>query len=130
MILILRYASSIANECTGFREFDAYLSHSPDDREQDERLKEAVEHMKLSTRQYARRQIKWLRSKLLSAVRTSDRVKLFVLDANGQWNLHRPRARQLNKFVDLGDAWTRNVRDVAIHLTDGVSSMNEFSLLG
>ncbi|KZS99235.1 tRNA isopentenyltransferase [Sistotremastrum niveocremeum HHB9708] len=85
----------------GFREFDFYLSSSPNDSEQDKRFREAVDLMKLSTRQYARRQIKWLRSKLLPAVRSSDRTKLFVLDAN-----------------NLGDEWTRDVRDVALDLTD------------
>lgn len=45
--------------------------------------------MKLSTRQYAKKQISWIRNKLLPAVRQANSeeelVSFYVLDANGMF---------------------------------------------
>ncbi|KAI0700185.1 tRNA isopentenyltransferase [Cytidiella melzeri] len=101
----------------GYREFSSYLLQhqcptlSPEDR----LFAAAVERMKLSTRQYARKQIKWIRNKLLPAVNAangSDRrrkgqtdgdiVPLYLLDATG-----------------LGDTWISEVQERALCLTDG-----------
>lgn len=68
---------------TGFREFDAYLSSFPSITvpsgssfenftqllpEQSKAFTTAVEEMKLSTRKYAKRQVSWIRNKLLPAI--------------------------------------------------------------
>lgn len=69
----------------GYKEFHHYLS-SPEP--SDKAFQDAVDHMKLSTRQYAKRQISWIRNKLLPAVNTAN-VKesvspTYLLDATGE----------------------------------------------
>jgi len=68
----------------GYKEFDSYLS-SPEPSEK--AFKAAVEHMKLSTRQYSRRQISWIRNKLLPAVYAINSEETvtptYLLDATG-----------------------------------------------
>lgn len=66
----------------GYKEFDAYLT-SPTDL----LFREAVDLMKLSTRQYAKKQISWMRNKLLPAVLQANAKEfttpLYLLDATG-----------------------------------------------
>ncbi|KAG6891155.1 hypothetical protein C0992_010143 [Termitomyces sp. T32_za158] len=66
----------------------------------------AVEHMKLSTRQYAKRQVSWIRNKLLPAVHMANTEELlaptYLLDA-----------------TVLGEDWNKNVRDLGIQLAEG-----------
>ncbi|KAJ3474244.1 hypothetical protein NLI96_g12571 [Meripilus lineatus] len=72
----------------GYREFHEYLDAKPSDKE----FQDAVERMKISTRQYAKRQVSWLRNKLLPATQVantnskavggSDVVPTFLLDAS------------------------------------------------
>lgn len=70
--------------CSGYKEFDAYLT-SPTDL----LFREAVDLMKLSTRQYAKKQISWMRNKLLPAVLQANAEELttplYLLDATGLW---------------------------------------------
>ncbi|KAF7295177.1 tRNA dimethylallyltransferase [Mycena indigotica] len=81
----------------GYREFHQYLStETPTDK----LFKEAVENMKVSTWQYAKRQISWIKNKLLPAVRAAD-VPTYLLDA-----------------TDLDENWTVNVRELAVSITD------------
>lgn len=66
----------------GFKEFDNYLSHdSPTEKE----YKESVERTKISTRQYAKKQVHWIRNKLLPAIGQLDsgepKVFMYLLDA-------------------------------------------------
>ncbi|KAI0807077.1 tRNA isopentenyltransferase [Fomes fomentarius] len=87
----------------GYKEFHDYLN-SPEPSEI--AFREAVGQMKLGTRRYAKRQVAWIRNKLLpvvNAANTSARneygapiVPTYLLDA-----------------TELGDAWKRNVHDVA-----------------
>jgi len=70
---------------TGYKEFNKYLaSPTPSN----DSYHHAVEQMKQSTRQYARRQILWIRNKLLPAVRAVNSKKLLVptylLDVTGE----------------------------------------------
>jgi len=85
----------------GYKEFNTYLS-SPEPSEQ--AFKAAVEHMKLSTRQYSRRQISWIRNKLLPAVYAANsREKMtptYVLDA-----------------TELGEHWMAGVQKMAVQIT-------------
>jgi len=60
--------------------------------------------MKLATRQYARRQVKWVKKKLIPAVMASpsaeaNRVWIYILDAS-----------------ELGDAWELGVRNKAVSI--------------
>ncbi|KAF9052739.1 tRNA isopentenyltransferase [Panaeolus papilionaceus] len=79
----------------GYKEFCAYL-----DAPSDASFKEAEERMKISTRQYAKRQISWLRNKLIPAIDTANAIErqipLYILDA-----------------TVLGDKWTTNVQTPA-----------------
>ena len=61
----------------GFKEFHSYLCLSEEDRETQEGktlFHEGVERMKISTRQYSRRQAKWIRRRFLTDVRDSPQV--------------------------------------------------------
>jgi len=69
---------------SGYREFHGYLN-IPEPSQQD--FEKAVENMKTSTRQYAKRQVSWIRNKLLPAVRAVDShctvMPTYLLDATG-----------------------------------------------
>ncbi|KAF7359448.1 tRNA dimethylallyltransferase, mitochondrial [Mycena sanguinolenta] len=85
----------------GYKEFHGYLM-APSRTEK--AFNEAVDNMKLSTRQYAKRQISWIRNKLLPAINTAnieDKIMpTYLLDA-----------------TDTGDKWISNVQDPALQLT-------------
>jgi len=87
----------------GFREFHKYLS---DPSPSEKKYLEAVEEMKTSNRQYAKRQTSWIRNKLLPAVRASKAAEggksaeVYLLDA-----------------TEL-DEWTSVVRDLAVSLME------------
>jgi len=86
----------------GYKEFDTYLS-SP--RPSEKAFQAAVEHMKLSTRQYSRRQISWIRNKLLPAVYATNSkdtaIPIYLLDA-----------------TELGEHWTTGVQKTAVQITE------------
>ncbi|KAJ7929361.1 tRNA isopentenyltransferase [Mycena leptocephala] len=85
----------------GYKEFHGYLS-APSQTEKT--FNEAIENMKLSTRQYAKRQISWIRNKLLPAVRAVNVqeiiVPTYLLDA-----------------TDISENWISSVRDPAVQLS-------------
>ncbi|KAG6910897.1 hypothetical protein DXG01_006580 [Tephrocybe rancida] len=93
----------------GYKEFHDYLS-SPEP--SGKAFSTAVEHMKLSTRQYAKRQVSWIRNKLLPAVYTANAdktlVPTYLLDA-----------------TLMGENWNTNVRDLGIKLTEGFLTERE-----
>ncbi|KAJ7074395.1 tRNA isopentenyltransferase [Mycena amicta] len=76
----------------GYREFHGYLSAES---QTDKLFREAVENMKISTWQYAKRQISWIRNKLLPAVHAA-KVPTYLLEC---------------------DSWVTHVRDPAILIT-------------
>jgi len=93
----------------GYKEFHDYLSaENPPQRA----FNAAVEHMKVSTRQYAKRQVSWIRNKLLPAVYVANAeqvvVPTYLLDA-----------------TVLGDHWNKNVKDLAVSLTEGFLANKE-----
>jgi tRNA dimethylallyltransferase len=58
-------------QCIGFKEFHPYLVMSKAERETDEGqklFKECVLAMKIATRRYARRQVKWVNARFLSKI--------------------------------------------------------------
>ena len=71
----------------GFREFNDYLTSEEPSAAG---FRDAVERMKVSTRQYAKRQISWIRNKLLPAIRiansqTPNCVPMYLLDATSKF---------------------------------------------
>ncbi|GAA5855921.1 hypothetical protein JCM8547_000417 [Rhodosporidiobolus lusitaniae] len=99
----------------GYKEFDPYLSLRHRDSsctlDDDDQLRklfnEGVESMKVSTRQYAKRQVKWIKSKLLPAVRKlegKEDVTVVLLDASdlSRWNetVRDTAVDLLNDFLD------------------------------
>lgn len=73
----------------GYKEFEPYLSSlSPGAKidKEDVLFKSGLERMKISTNQYAKSQIRWIRVKLLPAINKSmprGDVEIFLLDATG-----------------------------------------------
>lgn len=66
----------------GFKEFHDYLTMDQETRKTDEGkkvLEKSIEEMKLSTRQYAKRQIKWIRRRFLQSEGTRDLPIVFKL---------------------------------------------------
>ncbi|KAH9857784.1 tRNA isopentenyltransferase [Lenzites betulinus] len=94
-------------QAIGYKEFHNYLS-APEPSEAT--FRRAVEQMKLGTRRYAKRQVTWIRNKLLPAVNAANAesqtengvpiVPTYLLDA-----------------TELGDAWKTNVLDTADRIT-------------
>ncbi|RDB21249.1 tRNA dimethylallyltransferase, mitochondrial [Hypsizygus marmoreus] len=86
----------------GYKEFHDYLSASEPS---EKAFKNAIEHMKVSTRQYAKRQISWIRNKLLPAVYAANTEETvtptFLLDA-----------------TELGEQWLSGVRDPGIQIME------------
>ncbi|KAJ6500363.1 tRNA isopentenyltransferase [Mycena sanguinolenta] len=84
----------------GYKEFHGYLT-APSQTEK--AFDEAVENMKLSTRQYAKRQISWIRNKLLPAINAANIqakiIPTYLLDA-----------------TDTGDKWISGVQDPALQI--------------
>ncbi|PHZ13675.1 putative tRNA isopentenyltransferase [Rhizopus microsporus ATCC 52813] len=88
-------------QAIGYKEFDPYFNALEEGKEESEIVKikdECTERMKAATRRYAKRQIQWIRNKLLPTVMNSkgDDVLVYLLDAN-----------------DLSN-WSVNVKDKAI----------------
>ncbi|KAH7889865.1 IPP transferase-domain-containing protein [Phlebopus sp. FC_14] len=88
-------------QCIGYKEFRHFLS-SPEASQ--EAFESAVEDMKLSTRKYAKRQVTWLRNKLLPAVNS------VRTECGG-----RPRTASMYLLdaTALGNAWRVNVLEPA-----------------
>ncbi|ORY79368.1 IPP transferase-domain-containing protein [Leucosporidium creatinivorum] len=96
----------------GYKEFEPYLasrSGASDDNEHDAAsdplFKAGLERMKISTRQYAKRQVKWIQQKLLPAVRKLEEkdVTVVLLDATDlehwQENVRAPAVELLRTFL-------------------------------
>ena len=65
-------------------------------------FKEAIERMKISTRQYAKSQVKWIAGKLKDTVDervTAEDEGLFLLDATGEslWRLYYEQAQLIGR---------------------------------
>jgi tRNA dimethylallyltransferase len=88
---------------SGYREFSSYLTLDANlpTLDRDRSFQAAIERMKISTRQYAKRQVSWIRNKWLPAVVEANRrsredpdvpgdvVPTFLLDASGKLSVHR-----------------------------------------
>ncbi|KAH8108186.1 tRNA isopentenyltransferase [Cristinia sonorae] len=90
----------------GYREFSQYLS-SPHTPMREKTYANAIERMKISTRKYAKKQVRWIRNSLLPMVNAVNGTEVerqivpaYLLDA-----------------TELGDSWNTNVRQVAEQIT-------------
>lgn len=72
----------------------------------------AVEAMKISTRQYAKRQVSWIRNKLLPEAQTANRNEKFV-------------STYLLDVADLDD-WPKSVQAPAFKITEGTRLDQDF----
>ncbi|KAI8600085.1 IPP transferase-domain-containing protein [Dissophora ornata] len=93
-------------QAIGYKEFDPYFTaldeaiqnELPTDTKELDTLKaECTETMKIRTRQYAKRQVLWIRNKLLPLCREKE-VKVFLLDATSL------------------DTWKENVGNIAVQI--------------
>lgn len=89
----------------GFKEFREYLSleNDADEKVAAASVAKGVEQMKLVTRQYARRQLKWMNQRFLSPHR--DCPKVYGVDSSRypdfwQEDVHDPAMRIVQAFVD------------------------------
>ncbi|XP_030839039.1 tRNA dimethylallyltransferase [Strongylocentrotus purpuratus] len=92
----------------GFKEFHPYLVISEDGKKSDEgqrSLEESIERLKKATRQYARRQLKWIRNRFLK--RGSNCPGVYGLDSTKpqEWdqNVLEPAARILEAVIEGKD---------------------------
>ncbi|KAK2467099.1 hypothetical protein APHAL10511_001357 [Amanita phalloides] len=93
-------------QAIGFREFNDYIAFKEPCLAA---FQAAVERMKISTRQYAKRQISWIRNKLLPAIKaanlqTPNCVPIYLLDATNPgefWceNVKKPAIKMLEDFL-------------------------------
>ncbi|KZP29943.1 tRNA isopentenyltransferase [Athelia psychrophila] len=96
----------------GYKEFHGYMSVPQPSKKL---FDEAVDQMKSSTRRYAKRQVSWLRNKLLPA----------VYAANTEANNKPPTPTYLLDATELGDKWENNVLDLGERITQAFLSQDE-----
>lgn len=89
--MFINFPSQPTYTLLGYKEFHDYLvSRKPSEK----CFASAVEQMKTGTRQYAKRQIRWLRNKLLPAIYSANSggdhaaplVPVYLLDATGKFS--------------------------------------------
>jgi tRNA dimethylallyltransferase len=78
--------------------------------------------MKLSTKQYAKRQISWIRNKLIPAAKLASREQtltpFYLLDATGAENATTHLIRLFIPCLELAE-WTVNVQRPAVTILEG-----------
>ena len=86
---------------TGFKEFHEFLKLPQDAADYENVKNEAIERMKIATRQYANKQVTWLQNKLCRSLvkeHAASNGALYVLNATNleKWDTHiSPRAVSL-----------------------------------
>ncbi|KAI0948415.1 hypothetical protein AcV7_009166 [Taiwanofungus camphoratus] len=99
----------------GYKEFHDYLNlpaHS------EEAFRASVESMKVATRQYARRQVMWIRNKMLPAIRAANAISQAEEGSNVV-------PMYLLDTTELGTSWDSGVRDVSKRITQDFLDGNE-----
>ena len=92
----------------GFKEFRSYLdalyNKQDDQRTISQRAASGIEQIKIATRQYSKAQIKWIRIKLVNALRDVNAQQMFLLptDDSSTWdeNVVTPAVRLTGMFLD------------------------------
>lgn len=122
----------------GYKEFHDYLTLPPCS---EKAFDNAVKDMKVSTRRYAKRQVSWIRNKLLPAVYAANLdgqetglvTPTYLLDATGDLNIlvfgfsALTQTGQLT--IELGENWDENVRNLGHQITEGIKAQLRFSSL-
>ncbi|KAG8687674.1 hypothetical protein FRC09_013353, partial [Ceratobasidium sp. 395] len=89
------------NQAIGYKEFEAYLNDPSRPQLEFDR---GVERMKTATRQYAARQVKWIKSQLLPTVMASGNVHIVLLEVKdpAHWdeNILQPALVNLSTFLN------------------------------
>ncbi|CAM0139966.1 unnamed protein product [Umbelopsis sp. WA50703] len=107
-------------QAIGYKEFDEYLAAIENGEKDSAILKslkeQSVERMKVATRRYAKRQVQWIRNKLLPTIwNTQDTIKELTipsisLSPSKSIEIYLLDATDLSK-------WDKNVKDIAIQVT-------------
>ncbi|KAM3579906.1 tRNA dimethylallyltransferase, mitochondrial [Umbelopsis sp. WA50703] len=119
-------------QAIGYKEFDEYLAAIENGEKDSAILKslkeQSVERMKVATRRYAKRQVQWIRNKLLPTIwNTQDTIKELTipsisLSPSKSIEIYLLDATDLSK-------WDKNVKDIAIQVTRG-KTKNKTDLIG
>jgi len=103
----------------GYKEFFNYL-FNPEPSQNG--FSQAVDRMKLSTRQYAKRQISWIRNKLIPMAESANREDMstpfYLLDATG-CHYSFFISLSINLPAELGQNWLNNVQGPATKIMEG-----------
>ncbi|ORY99102.1 IPP transferase-domain-containing protein [Syncephalastrum racemosum] len=95
-------------QAIGYKEFDPYFSaldgENVEEKDLNKLRSECTDRMKTATRRYAKRQVTWIKNKLIPLVNKSDDMHIYLLDA-----------------TDLS-AWDTNVRQKAITIAQAFQS--------
>ncbi|KAL9714932.1 tRNA dimethylallyltransferase, mitochondrial [Leucoagaricus gongylophorus] len=110
-------------QAIGYKEFHNYLSNPEPSQSE---FAQAVDRMKLSTRQYAKRQISWIRNKLIPVAESANKEDMtapfYLLDAtefgmNWVTNVLRPATKVMEDFLnnqELPEAKSLSARACAL----------------
>ncbi|KAH7906484.1 tRNA isopentenyltransferase [Hygrophoropsis aurantiaca] len=107
-------------QCIGFKEFHHYLA-SPSPSAKD--FENAVEAMKHSTRKYAKRQVSWLRNKLLPAVYAANSALGATIGVNKYGAATVPT--YLLDATELGNKWAAEVGNRAERIMNDFLSIHD-----
>jgi tRNA dimethylallyltransferase len=111
----------VAELRAGFKEFIDYLSSQSSSQKQ---YDQSVERTKVSTRQFAKRQVQWIKKKLLPAVNAANKsgvkTPVFLLNVTGERNVKRLQHSLSEIHATDLDKWDVEVRDVAARIAHGI----------
>ncbi|KAG8744763.1 hypothetical protein FRC10_009528 [Ceratobasidium sp. 414] len=89
------------NQAIGYKEFEGYFEDPSRSQPEFDR---GVERMKVATRQYATRQVKWIKSRLLPTILASENVHIALLEVKdpAHWDkdVLQPALKYLSEFLD------------------------------
>jgi tRNA dimethylallyltransferase len=112
----------------GYRELFPYVHQNNHSDKNRELLLNGLETMKLATHKYAKRQVSWLKNKLVPIIHASNKscqlphgqnkVSAYVLDANGDTFAYLDLYYS-NFILDVGSMWMDNVQLPAIAVMEG-----------
>ncbi|GAB5588163.1 tRNA dimethylallyltransferase [Umbelopsis nana] len=110
-------------QAIGYKEFDEYLTAIENGNLSEQKLLslkvESLEKMKAATRRYAKRQVQWIRNKLLPTIwNTQDTISalnssLLSISPSKSIDIYLLDATDLSK-------WDENVKDTAIRIAEGI----------
>lgn len=125
----LKWTQPMIRLVKGFREFHRYLT---DPSPSELKYRAAIQNLKTANYQYAKRQVSWIRNKLLPAIRASKSTKgtkameMYLLDATGPYFIDVCLKWGNGRFslctYTEPQKWSSGVKDVANNLMEGQSN--------